>query len=348
MKVVAGIDVGKTRLDVSVSVGPVQGFDNTPTGLTALVGWLERHGVTDVVCEATGGYERALVRRVRHQAWSVHVAHPNRVRHFARAAGYQAKTDALDAQMLSRYGQAFELPNTVAQDADSEVLQDLLRRRKPLVDQRVQEHHRRDKGLTHGAHTSTQRHIQGLDKEIGRLDEEYRQALDQSVELSALAALYQSVPGVGELTAATLVGFLPELGHYSGKQLTALVGAGAVGPRQWPKAGVSRHPRRPGHRAPGVILGGLGGDTLQPRPTAVLSAPVPQRQDRQGGLGRGHAQAAAAAQRHCPATNPLGGTPSPSRLKKGLTNNTDTPAQAGIQGAGPRHKGRYSAFSDSF
>ena len=224
MKVVAGIDVGKTRLDVSVSVGPVQGFDNTPTGLTALVGWLERHGVTDVVCEATGGYERALVRRVRHQAWSVHVAHPNRVRHFARAAGYQAKTDALDAQMLSRYGQAFELPNTVAQDADSEVLQDLLRRRKPLVDQRVQEHHRRDKGLTHGAHTSTQRHIQGLDKEIGRLDEEYRQALDQSVELSALAALYQSVPGVGELTAATLVGFLPELGHYSGKQLTALVG----------------------------------------------------------------------------------------------------------------------------
>ena len=166
MKVVAGIDVGKTRLDVSVSVGPVQGFDNTPTGLTALVGWLERHGVTDVVCEATGGYERALVRRVRHQAWSVHVAHPNRVRHFARAAGYQAKTDALDAQMLSRYGQAFELPNTVAQDADSEVLQDLLRRRKPLVDQRVQEHHRRDKGLTHGAHTSTQRHIQGLDKEI--------------------------------------------------------------------------------------------------------------------------------------------------------------------------------------
>ena len=75
-------------------------------------------------------------------AWSVHVAHPTRVRHFARAAGHQAKTDALDAQMLARYGAVFDLPSGVAQDADSEALQDLLRRRKQLVDQRVQERHR--------------------------------------------------------------------------------------------------------------------------------------------------------------------------------------------------------------
>lgn len=60
MKVVVGIDVGKTRLDVSVSAGPVR----TPAGLTTLVGWLERAGATDVVCESTGGYERAMVRRL--------------------------------------------------------------------------------------------------------------------------------------------------------------------------------------------------------------------------------------------------------------------------------------------
>ena len=224
MKVVAGIDVGKASLDVSVSAGAVRRFDNTAEGLTALVAWLDGAGTTDAVCEPTGGYERALVRRVQQTAVSIHVAHPTRVRHFAQAAGYQAKTDELDAQMLARYGQAFELPNTVAKQADSEVLQDLLRRRKQLVDQRVQERHRLAQARTPGAHTSTQRHLQWLDEEIGRLDEEYRQALDQSVELSALAALYQSVPGVGELTAATLVGYLPELGQYSSKELTALVG----------------------------------------------------------------------------------------------------------------------------
>ena len=224
MKVVAGIDVGKTRLDVSVSAGPVRGFDNTPAALAGLEHWLRSQAVTDVVCESTGGYECALVRRLQSPAWSVHGAHPNRVRHFARAAGHQAKTDALDAQMLARYGAVFDLPGVVAKDADSEALQDLLRRRKQLVDQRVQERHRLHQGRTQGAHTSTQRHIQWLDEEIGRLDEEYRKALEQSVALSEAAALYRSVPGVGELTAATLVGYLPELGQYRGKEITALVG----------------------------------------------------------------------------------------------------------------------------
>ena len=55
MKVVAGMDVGKTHM-----AGLVRRFENTPAGLAALVGWLEREGVTDVVCEATGGYERPL------------------------------------------------------------------------------------------------------------------------------------------------------------------------------------------------------------------------------------------------------------------------------------------------
>ena len=224
MKVVAGIDVGKSSLDVSVSAGPVRRFDNAPAGLSALVGWLEREGATHVVCESTGGYERAVVRRLQSTAVSVHIAHPNRVRHFARAAGYQAKTDALDAQMLSRYGQVFEVPSSVAAAADSEVLQDLLRRRKQLVDQRVQERHRLDQGRTEAARTSTQRHIQWLDEEIGRLEEEYRKALENSGELSESAALYRSVPGVGELTAATLVVYLPELGQYRGKELTSLVG----------------------------------------------------------------------------------------------------------------------------
>ena len=87
MKVVAGIDVGKTSLDVSVSAGPVRRFDNTPEAMAGLQAWLHSQAVTDVVCESTGGYERALVRWLQAQAWSVHVAHPNRVRHFARAGG---------------------------------------------------------------------------------------------------------------------------------------------------------------------------------------------------------------------------------------------------------------------
>ena len=224
MKVMAGIDVGKRSLDVSVAAGPARRFDNTPAGRTALVEWLERQGATEVVCEPTGGYERPLVRRVQATGWPIHLVHPNRVRHFARAAGNPAKTDALDAQRLARYGMAFELPRPLAKEADREVVQDLLRRRKQLVNQRVQERHRLDQGQTEGARLSIERHLQWLDEEISQLDEAYQQALEHSVSLAEAAALYRSVPGVGELTAATLVGYLPELGHYSGKEVTSLVG----------------------------------------------------------------------------------------------------------------------------
>ena len=227
MKVIAGIDVGKRSLDVSVSAGPARRFDNTPAGRTALVEWLEGQGATEVVCEPTGGYERPLVRRVQATGRPIHIVHPNRVRHFARAAGNPAKTDALDAQRLARYGMAFALPRPLAKEADREVVQDLLRRRKQT-------------------------------------------------------------------------------------------------------AGVSLDPGRTRHRAEGVVLSRLGGDPLQRRPQAVLSTTVYPGQDRQGGPGRGDAEAAAGAQRHCPARLPVGPTPRPSRPQKGLTRNTDTPAQAGI------------------
>lgn len=224
MKVMAGIDVGKRSLDVSVAAGRVRRFDNTPAGLTALVGWLESEGATEVVCEPTRGYERPLVRRVQATGWPIHIVHPNRVRRFAQAAGNPAKTDALDAQRLARYGMAFKLPRPLAKEADREVVQDLLRRRKQLVNQRVQERHRLDQGQTEGARLSIERPLQWLDEEISQLDEAYQQALEHSVSLAEAAALYRSVPGVGELTAATLVGELPELGHYSGKEVTSLVG----------------------------------------------------------------------------------------------------------------------------
>ena len=224
MKVVSGIDVGKKSLEVSVSKGPVRSFDNTVEGIAALLEWVESSGATEVVCESTGGYEREVVRRLQGRGLPVHVAHPNKVRSFARAAGYEAKTDMLDARVLSRYGEVFELDSTLADGGDDRRLRDLLKRRKQLVDQRVQERNRLEKGLDEGVRRSTERHLGWLDEEITRMDEEYRKALRDSVQLSETAALYQSVPGVGVLTSASLVAYLPELGKCDGKALTSLVG----------------------------------------------------------------------------------------------------------------------------
>lgn len=223
-KRVAGIDVGKQEVAVSVARGPVRWFPNTAAGLTAMLAWVRGQAVTHVVCEATGGYERLVVQRSQGTELAVSVAHPPKVRAFARAVGQGAKTDPLDAQILAHYGEVFELPVAVAQEAASEEVRALLGRRQQLLDQRMQEHNRLEKGLQGRIKKSCQRHLAWLDKELKHLEEEYQQAIQAKPELAERVALYQSVRGVGLLTAATLLAYVPELGQGSGKALTALVG----------------------------------------------------------------------------------------------------------------------------
>jgi len=225
---VAGIDVAKARLDASTDGGEVCSFANDAEGIASLLEWLASRNAGLVVCEPTGGYEEPLVQSLRRAGVPVHLAHPNRVRAFAQASDQWAKTDRLDAQALSRYGEVFlsaQTPQTApdGEEQDRERVQALLRRRR-LVDQRVQERNRLGRARNPAVHASTQRHIDWLDQEIAALDREYRESLESSGELARRAELYRSVPGIGELTAATLVAGLPELGRGESKGLCSLVG----------------------------------------------------------------------------------------------------------------------------
>lgn len=220
---VAGIDVGKSCLDVWVG-GQMRSFANDGAGIAAMLQWLASRPVSQVVCEPTGGYERPLVQSLSQAGLPVQLAHPNKVRAFARASGQLAKTDRLDAQMLSRYGEVFASSGITPPEPEREELQSLLRRRRQLADQRVQERNRLDRAWNPAVRASAQRHIDWLDQEIAALDREYREALESSQELSRRAELYRSVPGIGQLTAAILVADLPELGRGEGKALCSLVG----------------------------------------------------------------------------------------------------------------------------
>ena len=281
MVVVAGIDVSKATLDVSVSEGPAVRFENSATGIRRLLRHMERTGVTKAVCESTGGYERLVVGKLRETALSVQVAHPLRVRAFARACGYEAKTDPLDAQVLSRYGVvSTESDKTQPEvDPDNEELRQL-RRRRQLVEQRVRERNRLDKGVSASVGKSTKRHIRWLDREIERLNEEYKELLKHSANLSETVELYQTVPGVGQLTAATLVAYLPELGRWDGRVLTSLVGLAPWSRDSGEKARQSVHSRRSWHGATGVVYLCLGGAQARWRPTRLLSASSRARQTR--------------------------------------------------------------------
>ena len=223
---VVGIDVSKAHLDVSVAGGPPRRMANTPEGMVQLLEWLGSQDVLRVVYEPTGGYALLLSQTLREGGLPAHRAHPNRVRAYAHACGLLAKTDHLDAQVLARYGAAFDCPEH-PQPEDAPVraeLQSLLRRREQLVRQRVAERNRLDRGQSPQTAASTRRHIAWLDQEIAQLDAEYQALRSASAVLSQQAALYQSIPGIGLLTAATLAAELPELGQCHGKTLAALSG----------------------------------------------------------------------------------------------------------------------------
>ena len=252
---VVGIDVSKAHLDVGMATGRTRRFANDDAGIASLLEWLSGQEVAQVVYEPTGGYELALAAALGEAGAPCRRVHPNKVRAYAQACGLLAKTDRLDAQVLARYGAAFDCPaGRRDQDADEAVrveLRDLLRRREQLVKQRVQERNRLDKGLSPGTAASTRRHVAWLDGEIAQLDAEYQALLSGSPTLSQQAKLYQSIPGIGLLTATTLVAELPELGWCDGKALTALSGLAP-----WANDNtIFDQSRRRGHRS---IRGGRG------------------------------------------------------------------------------------------
>ena len=154
-RAMAGIDVGKGQLDVSVDQGRVRRFANTAAGVGELAEWLGAWGEVLAICEATGGYELLVVDTLRKAGVSAHVAHSNQVRDFAQACGHQAKTDRLDAVALSRYGRVFQPTATLAQDQDRSRLPELLGRREQLVDQRTQEKNRLSQAASPSIDTAT-------------------------------------------------------------------------------------------------------------------------------------------------------------------------------------------------
>ena len=142
----------------------------------------------------------------------------------------------------------------------------MLRRRRQLVNQRVQERNWLERAWNQAVRASTQRHIEWLDQEIAALNQEYRDALESSEEPSRRADLYRSVPGIRELTAAVPVADLQKLGWSEGKGLCSLVGLAP-----WSKDSGRQRGYRTRLGAPGPAHGGPSGHPETRRTAPVLS-----------------------------------------------------------------------------
>lgn len=224
-----GVDVSKAHLDVAIHAGAAWRVAHDPRGLAALVTRLHTLAPALVVCEATGGWEGALVAALHAADVPVAVVNPRQARDFARSTGKLAKTDTLDAVALAHFAAAIQPAAQPAPDAATVTLRAVLARRAEVVALRAGERSRLAL-----AHTAVAPHIEAhclwLDAAIAALDAELTALIEASDEWRARRALLESVPGVGPVLATTLLAALPELGTLSHKQVAALVG---VAPLNW-------------------------------------------------------------------------------------------------------------------
>jgi transposase len=223
-KQVVGIDVGKAKLDVGLADEKrVRVWANDEAGRAALSDWVVEQEVSLVVVEASGGYEAALVSELVGRGQAVALVNPTRVRAFARAEGVLAKTDKIDARVIARFGATMK-PQARARREEAQVeLNEQVTRRRQLVLMLTAE-----KNRLHPASPAIQVHIAShmawLQAEIEALEQQISQAIKANPEWTETAKRVESVPGIGFITAATLVADLPELGQLNRQKIAALVG----------------------------------------------------------------------------------------------------------------------------
>src|SRR3954467_1542209 len=235
-----GIDVSKHRLDVHArpsgesfatdyddegvaGAAPPFAPADGEEGWAGLVGPLAALAPALVVLEATGGLEVRPAAALAAAGLPVAVVNPRQVRALARAPGRLAKTDRLDAEAIARFAEAVRPPVRPLPDEATRHLGALVARRRQLLEMLVAERNRRH-AADPALHEGIDAHLRWLEEALAGIERDLDAAVRESAVWRAREELLRSVPGVGPVSARTLLAELPELGSLTRRQAAALVG----------------------------------------------------------------------------------------------------------------------------
>ena len=220
-----GIDVSKATLDVAFgSDGQMIQSANDEAGISDLVTRLVKAAPELVVLEATGGYESLVAAALAGKEVPVAVVNPRQVRDFAKATGVLAKTDRIDAHVLARFAEAVKPEPRPLPTPQAKELEEFLNRRRQIVDMLTMEKNRLAMAATERMKKSLTKHIAWLEEALRRANDDIDKAVRASPAWREQEDLLRSVPGIGPVSARTLLAELPELGALNKKQIAALVG----------------------------------------------------------------------------------------------------------------------------
>lgn len=221
---ILGIDVSKDWLDACLL--PSEETWHTAMEPAVLESWIASlpHDISLAVLEATGGLHTPLAALLHAHGIPVVVVNPKLIRDFARSTGQLAKTDSLDAYVIALYGQRVQPPVRPLPSEDRIVLRELVARRRQLIEQLTAENNRLHTAQTPLVQNNLEQHIQWLQSQLGALEQSIASCIEASSVWQEQQHRLLSVPGVGEVTARTLLAELPELGLVSHKEIAALAG----------------------------------------------------------------------------------------------------------------------------
>lgn len=219
-----GVDVSKEMLDVAWTDERYERVENSRSGIQKLVERMKSAGVTLVVFEATGGYERELHCECARAEIPAAMVNPRQVRDFAKALNQLAKTDRIDARVLCEFARVVKPRATEPASEARLVLQELSRRRGQLLDMLQSEKNRLEHRLSKPVEKNVKAHIAWLEKQVKVVDNDIDGHLKKTDEWKSELELLATVPGVGRVTIVALLSQLPELGLLDRKRIAALVG----------------------------------------------------------------------------------------------------------------------------
>lgn len=224
MESFAGIDVSKQHLDVAVRPSESRfRVTNDEAGHRELAAKLLEVNPALVVMEATGGLEMPVAAALAVEGLHVAIVNPRQVRDFGKSLGRLAKTDALDADVLARFGEAVRPEPRPLRDEEAQRLTALCARRRQLVEMLTAELNRH-KAANSAVQESLEAHILWLRRQIKDVDKDIGKTIRDSALWRRKDELVQTIPGVGPVLSAVLLADLPELGKLNRRQIAALVG----------------------------------------------------------------------------------------------------------------------------
>ena len=219
----AGLDIHKATLQLHFA-GKDCELPNTPAGHRKLVLLVQKEPGAHVICEASGGYERKVVAYLQGDQIPVSVLNPVQSHEFAKVLGRRAKTDPLDARLLSQCGYAIKPAPTPAVSAQQRHLMELVRYRQQLLEKLIAERQQAELIEQPLLRRQSLALAKRMEADVAKLDALLASLCKESQELSAKLERLTCVKGVGDQTAYSLLAEMPELGTLSRRKAASLAG----------------------------------------------------------------------------------------------------------------------------